>query len=168
MKRICTVVLALSVVACSPKAAENGADTASRQMSATNDRATVQLAIDSALVGYRDGLLKGDTAKMSNVYTDDAMVLFPNAPLARGRSGINKLNAGLLAAFTVTAASFKTTDLIVTGDYAIETGTYEMTMRPKTGAPIADVGKYVSIWQKQPDGSWKMVRDISNSDKAAM
>ncbi len=168
MKRICTALLALSVVACSPKAAENTADTASRPTSATNDRATVQLAIDSALVGYRDGLLKGDTAKMSNVYTNDAMVLFPNAPLARGRSGINQLNAGMLAAFTVTDASFKTTDLIVTGDYAIETGAYEMTMRPKTGSTIADVGKYISIWQKQSDGSWKMVRDISNSDKAAM
>ena len=168
MKRICTVLLALSVVACSPRAAENGADTASRQMSSTNDRATVQLAIDSALAGYRDGLLKGDTAKMSNVYTTDAMVLFPNAPVARGRSAINQLHAGLLAAFTVTAASFKTTDLIVTGDYAIETGIYEMTMRPETGSPIADVGKYISIWQKQSDGSWKMVRDITNSDKAAM
>ena len=168
MKRICTALFALSVVACSPRAAENGADTASRRMSSTNDRATVQLAIDSALANFRDGLLKGDTAKMSSVYTSDALVLSPNAPLARGRSEINRLNAGMLAAFTVTAASMKTSDLIVTGDYAIETGKYEMTMQPKTGAPISDVGKYVSVWQKQSDGSWKMVRDIFNSDKAAM
>ena len=168
MKRIFKLLLALSVVACSPKVADNGSDSAARQLTPANDRATVQLAIDSAIAGYHDGLLKGDTAKMSNVYTTDAMVLFPNAPVARGRSGISQLFAGLLANFTVTAATFKTTDLIVTGDYAIETGTYEMTMRPKKGAPIADVGKYVSIWQKQSDGSWKMVRDISNSDKAAM
>ena len=168
MKRICTVLVALSLVACSPKAAENAADTATLQMSATNDRATVQLAIDSAMARYKDGMLSGDTTKMSSIYTADAVVLMPNAPLARGHSGINQLNAGMLAALTVTAAEFKTTDLIVTGDYAIETGTYEMTMRPKTGAPIADVGKFVSIWQKQSDGSWKIVKDISNSDKAAM
>ena len=168
MKRICIALLALSAVACSPKAAENGADTAARQVSSTNDRATVQLAIDSSMARYRDGMLTGDTAKMSSVYTADAMVFLPNFPLARGHSGINQLNAGLLAAFSITAANFKTTDLILTGDYAIETGTYAMTMKPKTGASIADVGKYVSIWQKQSDGSWKMVRDISNSDKAAM
>ena len=123
MKRICTVLLALSVVACSPRTAENSAD---------------------------------------------AMVLFPNFPLARGHSGINQLNAGLFATFTVTDASFKTIDLILAGDYAIETGTYEVTMGPKTGSPIADVGKFVAAWQKQSDGSWKMVRDVSNSDKAAM
>ena len=115
MKRICIALLALSAVACSPKAAENGADTAARQVSSTNDRATVQLAIDSSMARYRDGMLTGDTAKMSSVYT-----------------------------------------------------AYAMTMKPKTGASIADVGKYLSVWQKQSDGSWKMVRDISNSDKAAM
>ena len=168
MNRFCIALLTLSAVACSPKSAENAADTATRQMSSSNDRATVQLAIDSAMVRFRDGMLTGDTAKISSIYTADAVVLMPNAPLARGHSGINQLNAGMLAAFTVTAAEFKTTDLIVTGDYAIETGTYEMTVRPKTGAAIADVGKFVSIWQKQSDGSWKIVKDISNSDKAAM
>ncbi len=168
MKRMCIALIALAAVACSPKAADTGADTAARQMSPANARAAVQLAIDSALTRFRDGLLTADTAKMRSVYAADAMVFLPNVPLARGHAGINQLNAGMLAAFTFTAANFQTTNLILTGDYAIETGTYAMTMKPKSGASIADVGKYLSVWQKQSDGSWKMVRDISNSDKPAM
>ena len=59
MNRFCIALLTLSAVACSPKSAENAADTATRQMSSTNDRATVQLAIDSAMVRFRDGMLTG-------------------------------------------------------------------------------------------------------------
>jgi ketosteroid isomerase-like protein len=39
-----------------------------------------------------------------------------------------------------------------------------MTMLPKGGKAMNDVGKYVAVWKKQPDGSWKMIRDIYNSD----
>ena len=168
MNRFCIAMLALSALACSPKAAENSADSAGRQLSATPDRAEVKRGIDSALARFRDGIMTGDTAKIISAYTADAIVLAPNLPLARGHAGIGQLFTGMLSAYTFTAAKMTTLDLILTGEYAIETGTFEMTMRPKTGASIADVGKYVSVWQKQSDGSWKMVRDIFNSDKAAM
>ena len=65
------------------------------------------------------------------------------------------------------AMALKSEDLIVSGDYAIETGTYRMTVQPKQGKSMEDVGKFVSIWQKQADGSWKMIRDIFNSDLPA-
>ena len=32
------------------------------------------------------------------------------------------------------------------------------------GTPMGDFGKYATIWKKQPDGSWKVVLDIVNSD----
>jgi ketosteroid isomerase-like protein len=64
--------------------------------------------------------------------------------------------------------SFHSHDLIVSGDYAIKTGAYEMTVQPKKGKAMHDVGKYVSVWKKQPDGSWKMVRDVFNSDLPGM
>ena len=66
---------------------------------------------------------------------------------------------------TLTDAKFATHDLTLTGDYAIETGSYEMTLKPKTGKAMTDVGKYISIWHKQTGGGWKMTRDMFSSDK---
>ena len=166
MKQICLAVFVLSAVACAPKPAETATDTATHQMAAVPDRAEVQRGIDSALERFRDGIQSSDTAKMNTVFAADAVVLPPNAPLARGLAAIGQMNAGMLAAFTFTDVKFKTLDLMVTSDYSVETGTYEMTMKPKTGATMKDVGKYLSVWQKQSDGSWKLVRDMWSSDKA--
>lgn len=169
MNRLIIAVAVLVSSACEPGAKDASADTAAagRAQPAGNDRAAVQAAIDSSLARFRDGLLKADPAMMASIFADDAIVLAPDAPAVRGRADITRMNAGMLAAFTFPDASFRTSDLIVTGDYAIETGKYEMTRQPKRGKAVTNVGKYVSVWKRQADGSWKMIRDIMNSDGPA-
>jgi len=50
-------------------------------------------------------------------------------------------------------------------EWAFERGTYTITLTPKTGGdPIRDVGKYITLYQRQADGSWRMARDIWNSN----
>ena len=46
-------------------------------------------------------------------------------------------------------------------------GNYEMSFNDPAGKPVNDKGKYVSIWAKQPDGKWKVVVDMFNSDLPA-
>jgi ketosteroid isomerase-like protein len=41
-------------------------------------------------------------------------------------------------------------------------GTYEVHARENPGGPALAVGKYVNIWRRQPDGSWKVIADIGN------
>src|SRR5262245_64415903 len=56
-------------------------------------------------------------------------------------------------------------ELHVSGEWAFERGRYRITLTPNAGgAPIGDVGKYITIYQHQPDESWKLGRDIWNSD----
>jgi hypothetical protein len=50
------------------------------------------------------------------------------------------------------------------GDLAYDRGTYSMTVTPPGLAPIEDHGKYLSIWRKQADGSWKITHAMFNSD----
>jgi len=162
----CTAIalVALVTFACAKTDTANDS-TSVAASAAANDPPAVQRAIDSAMVRFADAMTKGDVAGMASAYTDDAVTMPANAKAFRGRAELDKYNAGMFSQFSVTSAKFATNDLIVTGDYAIESGTYEMTMKPKTGKVINDVGKYVSIWKKQPDGSWKMIRDIFNSDQ---
>mgnify|MGYP003342292487 CR=1 FL=1 len=51
----------------------------------------------------------------------------------------------------------------VVGDYAFEDGTYSWTMKPKKGKEATEVGKYLTVWHKQADGSWKIARDRASS-----
>jgi ketosteroid isomerase-like protein len=59
-----------------------------------------------------------------------------------------------------------THDVIIDAGIAVERGTYEMTFHPKsgTGADIIDRGKYITVWERQADGSWKISRDMSKPD----
>ena len=74
----------------------------------------------------------------------------------------------MMAQMTMKDAKFHIDDVLVGGDLAVETGTYEWTIQPKKGKAMPDKGKYVTVWQHQGDGSWKIIRDISNSDRAGM
>jgi ketosteroid isomerase-like protein len=53
---------------------------------------------------------------------------------------------------------------MISGDLAVETGTYAMTIIPKNGNAVADKGKYIHVWKKSVDGSWKVVRYVPTSD----
>jgi len=48
------------------------------------------------------------------------------------------------------------------------TGTYELSETDANGKPMVDKGKYLEIWKKQADGSWKCVADMFNTDLPSM
>jgi uncharacterized protein (TIGR02246 family) len=164
-----TVLAIASLVAslgCARKTVDT-ADSSVVQAGTTTDAASVQRAIDSAEVRFSAALMKGDTASIGTIYADDAVILAPNMKIARGRAGMSQFNAAMLSNVTYPEVALTSDDLIVTGDYAIETGSYRMTIQPKQGKAMKDVGKFVSVWKRQADGSWKMIRDIFNSDLPA-
>jgi len=61
--------------------------------------------------------------------------------------------------------SLTTLDVIPGADQLIEIGTYKLSMT-MPGMPKAfdDHGKYITVWQKQKDGSWKIRVDMWNTD----
>jgi uncharacterized protein (TIGR02246 family) len=108
---------------------------------------------------------RGDTIAIAENYTDDAVVMAQGAESWRGREAIRKGFGGMLTQATVKEFSLKTDDVTLAGDLAVESGTYEETAQAKSGGPeMKDKGKYVVVWKRQADGSWKIVRDIFNSD----
>ena len=52
-------------------------------------------------------------------------------------------------------------DLAASGDLGWTTGPWQLRQEGADG-PIASRGRYVSIWRRQPDGSWKVVMDLGN------
>jgi uncharacterized protein (TIGR02246 family) len=164
-------LMLLSVVPFMTLACSNAGDTAATSDSAAGvaaatsaDAGAVRAAIDSANARFLDALKRNDTTALANNYADDAIVMMGNMEAWRGREAVRKGFAGMIAQMPVKDFSFRTEDVMVGGDLAVETGSYEGTFQAKDGKEMKDKGKYVVVWKRQADGSWKIVRDVANSD----
>lgn len=54
----------------------------------------------------------------------------------------------------------------VSGDMGFTWGHYEGRSKDRDGTPIITTGRYMTVWKKQPDGSWKVALDASNQEPA--
>lgn len=92
-------------------------------------------------------------------------ILPPNAPIAAGPAAVRALFDGFYALPALNLHWQATSvEAARSGDLAYSSGTYAMTFNGPSGKPLGDRGKYVTVWRKQADGSWKVVRDVFNSD----
>jgi uncharacterized protein (TIGR02246 family) len=110
----------------------------------------------------------GDAKALTAVYASDATLLPPNEAEVKGEA-VGKYNADMLSAFPA-KMELTTTAVEGRGDLAYAVGTWKATPTPKKAgakpAP-AEEGKYLEVLKKQPDGSWKIVYDMWNSNAPA-
>jgi uncharacterized protein (TIGR02246 family) len=128
-------------------------------------RAADAEAIRSAATGFTQGADAKDIESWLSLYAEDASIFPPNAPLATGKEGIRSALAPLFSnpGFSLSLNAIKL-EVARAGDLAYRTGTYEMTLNDAAGKPQTDKGKWVEVWKKQSDGTWKVVADIFNSN----
>jgi uncharacterized protein (TIGR02246 family) len=156
------------LAACTPTKLPPAADTTSAVVStpAAPDRDAVRRQIEAADSQMAAAMGKGDTVGMYAAYADDAVMMMPGTAPLRGRAEMTRSLNAMMAQMTLKDPKFHIEDVLVGGDLAVETGTYEWTVQPKKGKAMPDKGSYVTVWQRQADGSWKIIRDISNSGRA--
>jgi uncharacterized protein (TIGR02246 family) len=128
------------------------------------DANAVRQTIEQSNAKFVDAVKKSDTTTIAANYADDAIVMAPGTEAWRGRDAIRKGFGGMMTSMPAKEFSLKTDDVALGGDLAVETGTYDMTVQPKGGKEMKDKGKYIVVWKRQADGSWKIVRDIFNAD----
>ena len=109
-----------------------------------------------------------DVEKTISYYTDDAVAMLPNIPTLTGKEPIRSLWKNMLDSPSF-GGGWKPTKIEVarSGDLAYVSGNYEFTEKDDSGKPITDKGKYLGVWRKQADGSWKCVANTFNSDLPA-
>ena len=99
-------------------------------------------------------------------YAQDAVLLPTNRPIVEGRSNIQAFLQGLIDS-GFTGIKLETTRTASAGDLAYGRGRYTLSLTPPGGAPVQHAGKYVVVYRRQPNGSWRAVADIFNSDQPA-
>ncbi len=151
------VLLAAAVSACEPGG--NGA--------AVAGTAADEAALRQLVAGFDAAVSSEDIDAMMSRYHVSAVRMNPNVPAAVGTSAIRQLFLQAWEANDFEVAN-ELTDLQIADGLAVGRGTYTARIMPADGsAPFDDVGKWSSAWQRQPDGSWKALWDIWNSDLPA-
>jgi ketosteroid isomerase-like protein len=100
---------------------------------------------------------KGDFAALTRVYTRDARILPPGAPMMGGQEQIQAFWKGAAVALDVKGCTLKTIDAEFLGDTAIEIGAASIVQNSGSTIEV----KYVVVWKKE-DGLWKWHIDIWN------
>jgi len=114
-------------------------------------------AIKKITDDFNAALNAGDIDKLVSLFTDDAVRIPPNEPALIGKEAIRGLFQQQLDQFTVQNEGV-IVDLKVSGDLAFFRGSWTSINTPKDGGePLKYNGSYVSVIQKQPDGSWKTI-----------
>ena len=100
---------------------------------------------------------------MEFIAEDGAMIR--SASTVTGRAAIREEMAKAFAdtAFSLTWEPLQS-DVGAAGDLGYTNGKYEARFRDAKGRTAVRTGRYLTVWKKQPDGSWKVVRDIGVQD----
>src|SRR2546425_13281485 len=104
--------------------------------------------------GIRDKLVTGVQTCALPISTD-AINTVPGAPESRGRDAINADFGTFHKSNKVLSFDQTTEEVDVAGDLAYERGTFTQTIQPQEGATQTQYSRYLAVWKRQPDGSWK-------------
>lgn len=138
------------------------------QSAATSDTRVDEAALRKLDDEWSKAIGSRDVEKTISYYTDDAVLMPPNIPTLTGKEPIRALWKSMLDSPSF-VGGWKATKVEVarSGDLAYVSGNYEFTEKDDSGKPITDKGKYLEVWRKQFDGSWKCVAGMFNSDLPA-
>jgi ketosteroid isomerase-like protein len=160
---ISVAVLAASAVACSGTSSPaTTGDSASNALTAADSAAIVAVNARLSAAG-----LSSDWDAWSADFITDPVRLPPNAPTVSGKASSDAFNR---ATPKFTTFDVAITSIVGRADLAVATGSFKLSMaagQDSSGKPtpaVNDQGKFVQVLMKQPDGSWKIARDIWNSD----
>src|SRR5438046_2729751 len=134
-------------------------------VSAADTKSAIEKALRDLDAKWSAAAGAKDVDKTVSYYAADAIVMPPNAPAATTKEAIRSAWKEMLTS-SGAAISWKATKVEVAkaGDFAYVSGTYEETMTDVSGKPVKDRGKYVELFKKQANGTWKVIVDIWNSD----
>ena len=127
-----------------------------------NETALVEVrkAIDKGNAQWIEAWDKADASLIASLFASDGVLLSRNGKFFKGPEQIfQRQKTVMQSAGKGVKATVTTVDLWLDGETAYETGTFNYKYQ-EAGKPVNEEGRYVTIWKRQSDGSWKIASDM--------
>lgn len=149
-QRMWVIVIALAACAVAVWSGEVDAREAIRKADLAFSKATGERRLD----GFREFI------------AEDVAAIRPNQPIVRGKKAFVESWAHNVEDPARTLAwKPLLVEVSKSGDLGYSIGSYEMTKKDSSGSQVVGTGKYMTVWRKQKDGSWKVVFDSGVADQ---
>jgi len=111
-----------------------------------------------------------DADRIAAHYADDGNVMVPNSPMMTGKDAIAKgMKEALADPNWSLALQPVQVEVSKGGDLGYVRGTYvPLATDPASKKAATEKGRFLTIFRKEGDGSWKAVQDINNAEAPAV
>ncbi len=144
------LLVSVALFACQPDTEQTEADVA---------------AIRAVIAAWGAATEAGDIAALVALRTDDVVRMPPDELVSKGKQALEDFYHGIFEQFSVegTWPVEGTEEIVVADGWAFHLSEYILKISPKAGGEtMEERGKIIAICQQQPDGSWKIAREIWN------
>lgn len=119
---------------------------------------SVRKSIQAGNLAWVKGMEAADAAVIAATYQDDALDCGPSGSCEQGRAAIfEHFRKRIDVLGRASSAEVTSAGAVQQGEYVYEWGTAKATF--SSGRKIQ--GRYLTVWHIQPDGTWKIFRNMS-------
>jgi len=122
-------------------------------------------ALNKLRSDFEAGWKAGDADRLAALVTPNVVSTGDTQPTVSGKDAWLAHQKTQFSQITVNAVTIKSDDLKLAGNYAFDAGTFDVTITPKApkAKPMTMHQRYLVILHKEPDGAWRLYRDIDNA-----
>jgi ketosteroid isomerase-like protein len=99
---------------------------------------------------------------------EDAVIMVPNEPVQEGKAACSSFVSNVLTDLFERFDRhivYVSAEVRALGEYGFDRGTFSFTVRPRSGGETSrETGKYLFLYLRAADGSWRIARAIVNLD----
>jgi uncharacterized protein (TIGR02246 family) len=112
----------------------------------------------------------GNATEIVDMLAEDAVLMVPSQPVQEGKAAcatfVTQVTADLHEHFDRRIV-YVSAEVRIIGDYGFDRGHFTFTIAPKLGGESSrETGKYLFLYSRAADGSWKIARAIVNLDES--
>ena len=129
----------------------------------TMDNDTFRAVVDEIFVKYRAANLSKDADAYLSLWVDNPIKVKPKKPPIIGRTALGEMKRGSFSKWNILSYEINVEEVQVDRKMGFARGTGKSTMVPVGGGDsVVSEAKFLTIFKRQPDGSWKIYCDVVN------